>query len=154
MRIYSYVCIYTYVYVRVCMCGYMYICICTYTYICVYIPIFIFVYMYMCVCVYIYSHTYTCIFVYMTLTHGMTFWAPEFHTSNLQNPEQKLGRNSHAITLSLSYTNMEWNLGWEDFTKPILLTNLQHPCAQSVHSMQARSRALPVCEHKFLEIQI
>jgi len=53
----------------------------------------------------------------------MTFLVPEFHTSNLQNPGWKLGRNSHTITLSLSHTNMEWNLGWRDFTKPILLTN-------------------------------
>ena len=63
--------------------------------------------MYLYVRIYIYSHTYTYIFIYMTLTHGMTFWAPEFHTSNLQNPGQKLGRNSHAITLSLSHTNIE-----------------------------------------------
>ena len=60
----------------------------------------------MYVCIYIYTHTYTYIFIYMTLTHGMTFWGPELHTSNLQNPGQtrKLGRNSHAITLSLTQT--------------------------------------------------
>ena len=61
----------------------------------------------MYVCIFIYTHTYTYIFIYMTLTQEMTFWAPVFHTSNLQNPGQKLGFNSHEITLSLSHTNME-----------------------------------------------
>ena len=91
--IHMYTCIYIYIY--------------TYTGICVYIPIFIFVDMYMYVCIYIYTHAYTYTFVYETLTHGMTFWTPEFHASKLRNPGQKLGRNSHVITLSLSHTNME-----------------------------------------------
>jgi len=108
--------IYIYIYI------YIYVNIYIYVYICIYIYRYIYLYMHKHICIYMDS-VYTYILIYMTLTQEMTFWTPEFHTSNLQNPGQKLGFNSHAITLSLSHTNMEWNLGWQDFTKPILLTN-------------------------------
>jgi len=86
--------------------------------------------MYMYVCIYTYTHTCTYIFIYMTLTHGMTFWAPEFHTSNLYNPGQKFACNNR---LSLTQT-------WNEILADRIL---QNPFCYKLATCVCTVRALP-----------